>query len=68
MKARNFSFFLLLLFSVAVSFTSTSCKKKLCTDTCAFNNDGQCDDGGEDSDFDVCELGTDCADCGERDR
>jgi hypothetical protein len=38
----------------------------LCTDTCQYANDGWCDDGGPDADFSVCELGTDCGDCGPR--
>ncbi|MFK7992458.1 MAG: DUF418 domain-containing protein [Sandaracinaceae bacterium] len=37
-----------------------------CADTCESANDGECDDGGPDSLFDVCALGTDCADCGVR--
>jgi len=43
-----------------------SCQRTLCANSCPFNHDGQCDDGGEGSDSDVCELGSDCADCGER--
>lgn len=39
----------------------------LCDDTCATSNDGECDDGGPDSLFSVCALGTDCGDCGPRD-
>jgi hypothetical protein len=35
-----------------------------CDDTCTFYADGQCDDGGPDSDWSVCDLGTDCTDCG----
>jgi len=42
----------------------------LCENTCGFEaqwaNDGYCDDGGEGSDFAVCDLGTDCGDCGPR--
>ena len=38
----------------------------LCDDTCAFSDDGACDDGGPDSSFSVCEFGTDCTDCGPR--
>ena len=38
----------------------------LCTNTCRHAHDGDCDDGGPDSDFDLCEYGTDCADCGPR--
>jgi hypothetical protein len=39
----------------------------LCFDGCeGFNNDGDCDDGGVGSNFDVCEFGQDCGDCGTR--
>jgi hypothetical protein len=55
----------ILAFSVACTFAFGSCSGK-CEDTCAFANDGVCDDGGSGSQFSVCELGTDCADCGER--
>ena len=37
-----------------------------CTDTCSDAFDGWCDDGGPGSDFALCGLGTDCADCGTR--
>jgi hypothetical protein len=39
----------------------------LCIDTCIYTDDGDCDDGGPNSDFSLCEYGTDCADCGVRD-
>ena len=38
-----------------------------CNDTCNFSDDGDCDDGGPDSDYSVCDFGTDCTDCGRRD-
>ena len=38
----------------------------MCSNTCAYREDGGCDDGGPDSQFDLCDLGTDCKDCGER--
>jgi hypothetical protein len=38
----------------------------MCEDTCLFAYDGECDDGGPDADWSVCDLGTDCADCGPR--
>lgn len=38
----------------------------LCTNTCDSANDGDCDDGGPNSEFNICALGTDCADCGSR--
>jgi hypothetical protein len=37
-----------------------------CTNTCIDASDGYCDDGGPDSDFDICAYGTDCNDCGPR--
>ncbi len=38
----------------------------ICDDSCSFSNDGVCDDGGFDSSFSACDLGTDCTDCGDR--
>ena len=38
----------------------------LCDDSLFLPSDGDCDDGGSDSLFDLCELGTDCSDCGPR--
>jgi hypothetical protein len=53
--------------------TVTSNSAVLCTNTCgpaqapnAWVGDGECDDGGENSLFNVCPLGTDCQDCGPR--
>ena len=37
-----------------------------CLDTCSFSSDGECDDGGPGSLNNLCELGTDCEDCGPR--
>jgi hypothetical protein len=37
---------------------------RLCSNTCGSAFDDECDDGGPGADFDVCSLGTDCADCG----
>ncbi|RVU44722.1 hypothetical protein FRC91_07150 [Bradymonadales bacterium TMQ1] len=39
---------------------------EICTNTCRYAGDGQCDDGGPASQFSLCELGTDCEDCGIR--
>ncbi|MCB9507577.1 MAG: hypothetical protein H6700_07815 [Myxococcales bacterium] len=39
----------------------------LCTNTCEYAGDTDCDDGGPGADYDVCAYGTDCADCGPRD-
>ncbi len=45
----------------------------LCSDTCGPSNssaiwagDDECDDGGENSLYSICALGTDCQDCGPR--
>ncbi|RAL23701.1 hypothetical protein DL240_05960 [Lujinxingia litoralis] len=38
----------------------------LCTNTCQFANDGECDDGGPGAQYGDCDLGTDCTDCGAR--
>jgi hypothetical protein len=37
----------------------------ICDDSCGFV-DGVCDDGGTNAAFDICDLGTDCTDCGSR--
>jgi len=37
-----------------------------CSNTCSSSNDGECDDGGPRSQYSVCALGSDCADCGAR--
>ena len=39
-----------------------------CVDSpgCPHLNDGDCDDGGPGSDYDICDYGTDCSDCGPR--
>jgi hypothetical protein len=39
----------------------------VCADTCETAWDGECDDGGPGALYAVCDLGTDCGDCGERD-
>lgn len=46
------------------SLESAGCLK--CMDSCYWAKDGSCDDGGPGSDFSICELGTDCSDCGNR--
>jgi hypothetical protein len=38
----------------------------LCSNTCAYAHDGECDDGGTGAVYNVCSLGSDCADCGTR--
>eukprot|EP00965_Chrysotila_dentata_P146951 4851569-Pleurochrysis_carterae.AAC.1 len=43
---------------------------ELCADTCEGNPhfafDGDCDDGGPGSEFNLCSFGTDCKDCTSR--
>jgi len=38
----------------------------VCSDECFYASDGRCDDGGPGAQFDWCEYGTDCSDCGLR--
>jgi hypothetical protein len=40
----------------------------VCEDSCFadWHNDGYCDDGGPDSSYSSCNLGSDCTDCGAR--
>ena len=44
----------------------SSAPKTTCLNDCRFARDGDCDDGGPNSHFSYCQLGTDCYDCGER--
>lgn len=37
-----------------------------CNNTCIYAFDNECDDGGGGSLWDICELGSDCNDCGVR--
>jgi len=39
---------------------------EVCSNTCATAWDGECDDGGGQSLFDTCAIGTDCEDCTAR--
>ena len=39
---------------------------ELCSNSCQYANDGECDDGGPNSQYSLCDCGTDCNDCGER--
>ena len=39
-----------------------------CQHTCYAKSDGACDDGGAGAQYSVCGFGTDCLDCGTRDR
>lgn len=37
-----------------------------CDDSCTFNGDAECDDGGTGATYSLCNYGTDCTDCGVR--
>lgn len=48
-------------------YTGSDCTTEgYCANTCYWAYDGECDDGGTDADWDVCDYGTDCYDCGTR--
>lgn len=56
---------------IGAMFSFGSCNREICDNSCIFNNDGECDDGGEGSVWDEdqpvpCDFGTDCNDCGVR--
>jgi hypothetical protein len=49
------------------NFQGTLCDEEIfCTNSCGYANDGECDDGGPNSNYNVCGCGTDCGDCGTR--
>jgi len=39
---------------------------EICLETCYHSSDTDCDDGGEGAEYSICEMGTDCIDCGPR--
>lgn len=39
---------------------------EVCANDCPYSNDGNCDDGGEGSNYDDCFSGSDCTDCNPR--
>ena len=41
---------------------------EFCDNTCHYPQDIACDDGGPGADFSVCDEGTDCSDCGAREK
>jgi len=49
-----------------IALHCTQVSKEGCSNTCAYANDGVCDDGGSGSVYNVCPCGTDCNDCGTR--
>ena len=52
--------------SDSIEADSDSSEADLCTQTCWYASDGACDDGGCGADFSICDIGTDCTDCGPR--
>jgi hypothetical protein len=40
--------------------------RSICNNSCRYSGDGECDDGGPNSLYDFCSLGSDCQDCGTR--
>ena len=50
---------------IEVVIEGTNCED-MCRETCQHSSDGACDDGGPGSGNSLCDLGTDCADCGAR--
>jgi hypothetical protein len=61
--------------AVVALFFGTACSKKdddstaldeTCTNTCEWAYDGECDDGGPGSQYNLCTYGSDCDDCGTR--
>jgi len=55
-----------LLSFALISSAAAQATSWLCENTCQYAFDNECDDGGPDSLYDLCPLGTDCADCGPR--
>ncbi|XP_070544129.1 uncharacterized protein [Ptychodera flava] len=56
----------LLNIPASVANPGTPVPLSVCTDTCEYAVDKVCDDGGVDSEFSVCDFGSDCTDCGLR--
>lgn len=68
---KNYFFMVATTFLFAAIMLSGCFKKKeqaieLCSNTCQYAYDGECDDGGPNSQYSLCDCGTDCADCAER--
>ena len=41
-------------------------RRGFCLASCRFSHDGMCDDGGHGSEYSLCDIGSDCDDCGDR--
>jgi hypothetical protein len=64
---RTLKILALATFSLAAaSFGFTATADAQCTNTCSTAHDNECDDGGPNSLYSICTLGSDCADCGAR--
>jgi hypothetical protein len=44
--------------------SSGSSSTSLCSNSCSYASDGDCDDGGAGAEYSLCNPGTDCQDCG----
>jgi|GEM_PF-5269862 hypothetical protein len=51
---------------VSVVYEPVGDAQTMCSNTCSYANDGECDDGGVGSQYSACSIGTDCNDCGAR--
>ena len=56
----------LLSFSLIIVLSSNANAQVMCEDFCGSAYDGECDDGGPGSLYDICPYGSDCGDCGPR--
>ena len=67
---NRFPFFAVLLVGLTIllqgCFKDKNASEEVCDNTCQYAYDGQCDDGGPNSLYSLCDCGTDCADCGTR--
>lgn len=67
---NRFPFFAVLLVGLTIllqgCFKDKNATEEVCDNTCQYAYDGQCDDGGPNSLYSLCDCGTDCADCGTR--
>ena len=50
----------------AISYVPPPPKDTGCSNMCNYASDGFCEDGGAGAEYDWCDLGTDCEDCGPR--
>lgn len=55
-----------LVLAVGAPAAAQATPGEMCSNTCRWANDGECDDGGVGAQYRVCGFGTDCNDCGSR--